>query len=264
MPRKTKDTDKTQKPRTKAQARAYGEALQGLYGSKKVPPKFGVLPGGRNRLKPDTPQDVDKDMGLQPASEAILDDPLLVPGVDELLPIPGADAHGAPQGGASRNPPRSAAPSLCGAGGPIPGDSARHESDNRQPHSDVPEWREQSELVKWINLALPYCRGYIMTHGNEGERSAAGAQVAKMMGQCQGAHDLFIARPAMGHHGLFIEMKQNRRYRPSERATPTFRAQQDFRERMLAVGYAAHFAYGWEHGSQLVKDYFGIIENDKK
>lgn len=120
-----------------------------------------------------------------------------------------------------------------------------------------PEWREQAALVKWC-MSHPALRGHVINIRNEGRRTAAQANVARMMGLRKGAFDLFLARPAMGSHGLFLDVKQAREYTPSETRTPTWLAQVEFQATMRGAGYGAEFAYGAEHGRILVLEYMGM------
>ncbi len=73
-----------------------------------------------------------------------------------------------------------------------------------------------------------------------------------------GASDLFIACPRGGKFGLWVEMKENRTYHPSERRKTTWMAQEAFQERMRSQGYSADFAFGFEHGRIIVCRYMGI------
>ena len=118
----------------------------------------------------------------------------------------------------------------------------------------VPEWREQASLVAWCN-GIPALRGHVIAIRNEGKRDPAQAQVAKMMGLRTKASDLFIARPTRDAHGLWIEMKQDRKYTPSEMRSAHWRGQEEFLALMRAAGYVGEFAFGWEHGRQIILRY---------
>ncbi len=227
-------------PKTKKETQAYAEALHSLYGKTQpevsledksaVTAKFGVLRGGKTRLPRDK-------FALQEMA-------------------PGNDDATAQEQDKSPNVVHSIA-----AGHKRSPDE--HESVGRQQHSSIPEWREQANFVEWLHWKMPHTRGYVVKIDNEGQRTYQAAQTARMMGLCQGAHDMLLARPALGFHGLWLEFKKNQYYPPSSRATPSWRGQEDFKERMISVGYAARFAYGCDHAIEIVQDYFGIVDNGK-
>lgn len=75
------------------------------------------------------------------------------------------------------------------------------------------------------------------------------------MGLRPGVSDLFIYYPTKTYSGLWLEMKRNKVYTPSERNTATWKAQETFQRKAKEVGYAAHFCYGWEHGKEIIEDY---------
>ncbi len=122
----------------------------------------------------------------------------------------------------------------------------------RVPHT--PEWREQADFVKWC-AAVPAIKDVVINIRNEGKRDVVQAAIAKRMGLCRGASDIFIARPSAGRHGLFLEFKQNRAYSPSERAKPSWVSQRTFIARMRAMGYGAAFAYGCEDAIRITRLY---------
>lgn len=118
----------------------------------------------------------------------------------------------------------------------------------------LPEWREQAALVQWCQLQ-PALRMHVINIRNEGRRNPAQANVARMMGLRKGASDLFIARPAFGCHGLWLEVKEAREYTASEMRTPTWLAQLEFICLMRDTGYGADFAFGCEDGIAKVRAY---------
>jgi hypothetical protein len=75
------------------------------------------------------------------------------------------------------------------------------------------------------------------------------------MGMRKGASDLFLAIPVYPEHGYWLEVKQNRKYTPSEMRTPTWLGQEAFMKDMRYMGYRADFVYGWEHGKLLIEKY---------
>lgn len=79
--------------------------------------------------------------------------------------------------------------------------------------------------------------------------------MVKMLGLKPGVSDLFIFYPTKTYHGLFLEMKRNKVYSKSERATSTWIAQESFLDNVKRVGYQGHFCYGWVEGKRLVEEY---------
>lgn len=119
------------------------------------------------------------------------------------------------------------------------------------------EWREQAAVVKWCK-SHPLIAKDVVRIENERKRNMAQANVAKMMGLHPGATDLFISYPCNGYHGMWLEMKQDRIYTPSDRRKPSWLAQEAFIERKRKQGYAADFAFGAKHGIMLISKYLGI------
>ena len=75
------------------------------------------------------------------------------------------------------------------------------------------------------------------------------------MGLRPGASDLFIAWPTRTYHGLWLEVKRNKKYTMSERNTDTWKAQESFIEDMKSVGFAGEFCYGWIDGKRIIESY---------
>lgn len=121
--------------------------------------------------------------------------------------------------------------------------------------SNIPkEYQEQRDLVRWIRFN-PTIKDYIIKLNNEGKRTAAQTFNLKMMGLCPGASDLFLAFPAHGKHGFFIELKRNKEYTDSDRKTATWIGQLAFIEKIKKVGYHADFCYGWEDAKIKIERY---------
>lgn len=116
------------------------------------------------------------------------------------------------------------------------------------------ENQEQRALVKWLSFHPTLKHNFCKLH-NEGKRTEGQGWNLKLLGLREGAHDLLIYYPTNKYHGLWIEMKRNKRYTPSERSTKTWVAQENFQERVKSVGYAAFFCYGWENGKKIIEDY---------
>ena len=123
------------------------------------------------------------------------------------------------------------------------------------PNPEIPtEAQEQRALVRWIRFQ-PEIIEDIIKLNNEGKRTEAQGFNLKMLGMCVGASDLFLAYPAHGKCGLWIEMKKNKKYTKCDRETSTWIAQEKFIERRRARGYAAHMVFGWEHGKNVIEAY---------
>ncbi len=116
------------------------------------------------------------------------------------------------------------------------------------------ESQEQRALVKWIKTQRIF-DDLLIKLNNEGKRTDAQGWNLKLLGMSPGASDLFLAYPTRKFHGLWLEVKQNRQYTPSEMAKPSWQAQIKFLERMNSVGFAGHFCYGWEHGKRIIENY---------
>lgn len=90
---------------------------------------------------------------------------------------------------------------------------------------------------------------------NEGQRTRKQGFDLKLLGLRPGASDLFIYYPTKLHHGLWLEMKRNKKYTPSEKSTSTWILQEKFLEIVKSVGYAGEFCYGFEDGKRIVENY---------
>lgn len=79
-----------------------------------------------------------------------------------------------------------------------------HSRSNRTPEHDM-----QVRCVNWFADCFPEYEPYFWATPNGGYRSAKTAKAMKAEGQKAGVPDLFLAYPAKGYHGLFIEMKKS-------------------------------------------------------
>ena len=82
-----------------------------------------------------------------------------------------------------------------------------------------------------------------------GMRDAITGARLKAEGARAGVPDIFVAVPAQGKHGLFIEMKKD--------GGTLSKKQEIWRERLLAAGYGFAVAYGYEDAIGLLTTYFG-------
>lgn len=116
------------------------------------------------------------------------------------------------------------------------------------------ENQEQRSLIKWIKTQ-PMIRELVVKQTNEGQRSQGSGFNLKLLGMNVGASDVFLAYPTEIYAGLWLEIKRNKRYTPSERSTSTWIGQERFQELMRDVGYAASFCFGWEDGKRIIEEY---------
>ena len=75
------------------------------------------------------------------------------------------------------------------------------------------------------------------------------------MGLRPGVSDIHVCYPTKTHPGLFLEVKRNKKYTPSEMKTATWIAQEKFLEDMKSVGFQGHFCYGWVDGREIIQRY---------
>lgn len=116
------------------------------------------------------------------------------------------------------------------------------------------ERQEQLALVKWLGYH-PILKNYFCKNDNEGKRTPQQGANLKRLGLRPGVSDIFIYYPSNGFHGLWIEMKRNKKYTKSEMNTPTWIAQERFLESVKSVGYEAKICYGWEDGVRVIERY---------
>ncbi len=116
------------------------------------------------------------------------------------------------------------------------------------------EYQEQKYLVDWLRLH-PILKNYFYKTNNEGKRTSRQGYLLKQMGLRPGVSDIHIFYPTKSHSGLWLEVKRNKKYTPSERITPTWLAQEKFLEDVKSVGFQGHFCYGWLDGKRIIEDY---------
>jgi hypothetical protein len=113
------------------------------------------------------------------------------------------------------------------------------------------ELAHQKALVKWAKLN----RITLVHIPNEGKRSLANGANLRLAGLSQGFPDLLLPEAYGGYFGLLLEVKRNKRYRPSEMNTPTWKAQLAWIQKLNDLGYYAKMVFGWEDGMQAIKAY---------
>lgn len=129
------------------------------------------------------------------------------------------------------------------------------------------EAQEQKAVIDWAKL-IRIEEGLLVEHlvmipnesilgrATPGERRAILAGMHSR-GMKAGASDLFLAVPRGTFHGLWIEMKRDRRAFRSEReADAAWKpAQREFAERRRAAGYRAEVCYGWVAARDVIESY---------
>ncbi len=113
---------------------------------------------------------------------------------------------------------------------------------------------EQRALVRWLSFH-PILKNYFCKNNNEGERTGRQGRNLQLLGLRSGVSDLFIYYPTASYAGLWLEIKRNRTYAPSERRSLTWIAQESFLEGVKGVGYAGYFCFGWEEGKTIIEHY---------
>lgn len=119
------------------------------------------------------------------------------------------------------------------------------------------EQQEQRALVKWLSYH-PIVHDLFCKIHNEGQRTPLQGFNLKLLGLRQGVSDLVIYYPTNRFHGLFLEVKRNKKYSNSEMSTPTWLAQVKFLERIKGLGYEGQFCFGWEHGKLIIEKYLAF------
>ena len=101
------------------------------------------------------------------------------------------------------------------------------------------EHDEQVALIDWWNaVAAPEYRELLMAIPNGGERNALVGKRLKAEGVRRGVPDLFLAIPAEGCHGLWIEMKK-------AGGGMTSKDQKAMLALLRGQGYKAVVCHGW-------------------
>lgn len=122
---------------------------------------------------------------------------------------------------------------------------------DRKPRAECPsERQEQKAVVEWARLN-PAIRDLLFSIQNEHSGDARSGHQRKLVGVLAGVFDLFLPLPMGKYHGLWVEMKRKYGSRPSQ-------AQINWHTRMTALGYQAHFCYGYDDAIRVIKDYLQI------
>ena len=115
-----------------------------------------------------------------------------------------------------------------------------------------PERVEEAALLEWATY-----KGLVLVKiPNEGKRSFAYCAMLKRQGLRPGFPDLVAVSKCEGFRGVFIEMKQNRPYTPSEKSRPTWKNQEWWINYLNSQGNLAFFSYGWEMAAKILDEVY--------
>lgn len=135
------------------------------------------------------------------------------------------------------------------------------------------EAEEQAALVSWaqrVRVAEGVLGDFLLMNANETLFSALDSPAARAAyaaglrrrGFRKGVFDLFLMIPRGRFHGLWIEMKRDRRAFRSQRAAEeaVSQEQHDFMRLARSVNYATAVAYGWAAAQAHIEDYLENAE----
>ena len=111
------------------------------------------------------------------------------------------------------------------------------------------ESREQQALFRWWDIyRSQYPAALMFAVPNGGARSAITGARLKAEGVLAGVPDVFLAFPAGGLHGLFIEMKRQK----GGRVSP---AQKAVMQALRMQGYEVAVCHGWQEARGCIEQY---------
>ena len=111
-----------------------------------------------------------------------------------------------------------------------------------------PESRLQQACVKWFRLQYPKLTIFAIPNG--GNRDAITGAILRAEGALAGVADLLLMRASHGYHGLFIEMKSEKR-----KQTPS---QREFEIRATVAGYRYKLCRSLDEFIEIVKNYLSL------
>ena len=127
------------------------------------------------------------------------------------------------------------------------------------------ESQEQRALIQWAEWqrmpgANEKVSDYLFAIPNGGKRNKIEAARLRKEGVKAGVSDLFLAHPSGSLHGLWIEMKRNRKDYSYESLADVAVTdlQAMWLDRMERAGYQASVCYGAEQAITTIKSYLGI------
>ena len=122
------------------------------------------------------------------------------------------------------------------------------------------EYTEQCAVISWYRIQYKNYHGCLFAIPNGSFLAGGPAKRAMQMarlkkeGLKKGVSDLFLAVPAGGFHGLFLEMKDVKKTKCSVSSE-----QRDHIELMDKMGYGAEWAAGFEQAKNIITHYMEMI-----
>jgi len=112
------------------------------------------------------------------------------------------------------------------------------------------EHQIQKSIIEWAKYS-PILREYLVCIENERKTSPIQGLNRKRMGVKSGVSDLFLAYPNGGKHGLWIELKRDKKSIVSA-------SQQSWIDKMNSISYEAKVAYGFEDAKKIIETYLKL------
>jgi hypothetical protein len=110
-----------------------------------------------------------------------------------------------------------------------------------------PEQIEHINIVNWFNHNFPQFKDDFHHFANERRCSIQHGRILKRMGVKKGVADFFLAVPARGYAGLWIELKVGKGKLSTE--------QSEFLHRKNSMGYQAVAVWGFDAATEIIKSY---------
>jgi hypothetical protein len=112
-------------------------------------------------------------------------------------------------------------------------------------------------IINWFNHEFPDLEEDFHHFANERKCSVMQGRTLKRMGVKKGVLDFFLALPANGKYGLWLELKVGKNQPTAE--------QKDFAWRKMMRGYEVSFVWGFEEAKVSILSYLEnyISERDK-
>lgn len=112
------------------------------------------------------------------------------------------------------------------------------------------EHQIQAGFFKYLNLQYKFIRPCIFAIPNGGHRHIAVAKKMKDEGVTAGVFDVFVAIPSNHFHGLWMEFKAGK--------NKITQAQEEFKKRMLTMGYACAVVYSIDEAIEELQRYLAL------
>lgn len=114
---------------------------------------------------------------------------------------------------------------------------------------------EQIAIFQWAALYKTHwgkpLNDYMFAIPNGGTRNIREAVSLKAQGVKAGIPDIFIAIPANGYSGMFMELKRIKNWRLSTKQT-------EWIERLKEIGYKCVVANGFDKAIEMITQYLGV------